>query len=140
MPDRGKKYYRIGEVSKLTGVEPHVLRYWEGEFRQIRPHRVARQRLYRIEDVQLIRRIKGLLYDQGFTIAGARRRLWEERRSGEGETPRQDSRPGYSEAANDLIGEIRQELSAIREMLGPCRRPTITGPEGSDPSEPESTK
>ena len=75
MPGKGKKYYRIGEVSELIGVEPHVLRYWEGEFRQIRTHRVAKQRLYRIEDIDFIRRIKTLLYDQGFTIAGARRHL-----------------------------------------------------------------
>lgn len=70
-----KKYYRIGEVSQLTGVEPHVLRYWETEFRQIRPHRVAKQRLYRQEDLLIIEKIKDLLHHQGMTITGARKAL-----------------------------------------------------------------
>ncbi len=105
MPEPRKKYYRIGEVSKLTGVEPHVLRYWEGEFRQIRPRRVARQRLYRHEDVELIKRIKSMLYDQGLTIAGAKRRLGARR-------PR--APVGSPEA---LLQEIRSELEAILDDL-----------------------
>ncbi|MDD3553794.1 MAG: MerR family transcriptional regulator [Deltaproteobacteria bacterium] len=70
-----KKYYRIGEVSNLTGVEPHVLRYWETEFRQIRPHRVAKQRLYRQEDLLIIEKIKDLLHHQGMTITGAKKAM-----------------------------------------------------------------
>ena len=106
MPGKGKKYYRIGEVSELIGVEPHVLRYWEGEFRQIRTHRVAKQRLYRIEDIDFIRRIKTLLYDEGFTIAGARRQITEEQKMKDagGRTKK-------------LLKEIRHELIAISEMI-----------------------
>lgn len=70
-----KKYYRIGEVSQLIGVEPHVLRYWETEFKQIRPHRVAKQRLYRQEDLLTIEKIKDLLHCQGMTIAGAKKAM-----------------------------------------------------------------
>ncbi len=70
-----KKYYRISEVSRITGVEPHVLRYWEKEFRQIRPRRVKRQRLYTEKDLTVLREIKRLLYDEGFTITGAKKRL-----------------------------------------------------------------
>jgi DNA-binding transcriptional MerR regulator len=108
MPGQGKKYYRIGEVSELIGVEPHVLRYWEGEFRQIRTHRVAKQRLYRIEDIDFIRRIKTLLYDEGFTIAGARRRIAEEQKMKDA-----------GDRTNKLLKEIQHELIAIREMIGP---------------------
>lgn len=110
MPGQGKKYYRIGEVSELIGVEPHVLRYWEGEFRQIRTHRVAKQRLYRIEDIDFIRRIKTLLYDEGFTIAGAGRRIAEEQKMRDA-----------GDRTNKLLKEIRHELIAIREMIGPCK-------------------
>ncbi|MEA1867455.1 MAG: MerR family transcriptional regulator [Thermodesulfobacteriota bacterium] len=108
MPGQGKKYYRIGEVSELIGVEPHVLRYWEGEFRQIRTHRVAKQRLYRIEDIDFIRHIKTLLYDEGFTIAGAGRRIAEEQKM-------KDAK----DRTNKLLKEIRHGLIAIREMIGP---------------------
>ncbi|MBW1931897.1 MAG: MerR family transcriptional regulator [Deltaproteobacteria bacterium] len=100
MPGKGKKYYRIGEVSELIGVEPHVLRYWEGEFRQIR--------LYKIEDIDFIRRIKTLLYDQGFTIAGARRHIAEEQKIKDA-----------GDRNNELLKEIRHELIAIREIVGP---------------------
>ncbi|OPL14400.1 MAG: hypothetical protein AVO38_02170 [delta proteobacterium ML8_D] len=106
MPGKGKKYYRIGEVSELIGVEAHVLRYWEGEFRQIRTHRVAKQRLYRIEDIDFIRHIKTLLYDQGFTIAGAKKRIAEEQKMEKG-----------GDSTDELLREIRHELIAISEMI-----------------------
>lgn len=111
-----KKYYRIGEVSRLTGVEPHILRYWESEL-HIRPQRVARQRLYRDEDIAFIRRIKELLYEQGYTIAGARRIL--EGRS----APRQEKisteYDAHPQNYKELLGLIRTELAAIRDMLKP---------------------
>ncbi len=73
----GRLYFRIGEVAELLGVEAHVLRYWEGEFR-FRPHRSGSgQRLYRQQDIDRFSRIKALLHDEGFTIAGARRALLE---------------------------------------------------------------
>ena len=80
-PDSGsnKNFYRIGEVSRLTDTKPFVLRYWETEFPTLQPVKSAKgQRLYRREDVETVLRIKRLLYDQGFTIAGARRLLREE--------------------------------------------------------------
>jgi DNA-binding transcriptional MerR regulator len=80
MTDRGalppKLYFRIGEVAGLVGVEPHVLRYWEREFRSIRPSKSAKgQRVYSRRDVENLLRVRELLYGQGFTIAGARKRL-----------------------------------------------------------------
>lgn len=76
IPD--KLYYKIGEVAKFTGVKTHVLRYWESEFKAIRPNKSrSNQRLYRKQDVELILHLKDLLYNQGFTIAGARKKLRE---------------------------------------------------------------
>lgn len=73
-----KIYYKIGEVAKFTGIKTHVLRYWETEFNAIRPNKSrSNQRLYRKQDVELILRLKDLLYNQGFTIAGARKKLRE---------------------------------------------------------------
>ena len=116
MENKGKKYYRIGDVSRLTGVDAHVLRYWEGEFRNIRPHRVARQRLYRLEDIELIGRIKELLYEKGYTIAGARKQLSDSHKTG----PVQAEL--FSHGCEGLepeavISEIRRELVLIKEML-----------------------
>src|SRR5437899_11514117 len=74
----GKRYFAIGEVSDLCAVKPHVLRYWEQEFPQLRPvKRRGNRRYYQPDDVQMVRRIRSLLYDQGFTIGGARQRLKE---------------------------------------------------------------
>ena len=71
-----KRYFTIGEVSELCGVKPHVLRYWEQEFSQLKPvKRRGNRRYYQRHDVVLIREIRGLLYEQGFTIGGARQRL-----------------------------------------------------------------
>src|SRR6186713_2087832 len=73
-----KRYFTIGEVSELCGVKPHVLRYWEQEFTQLRPmKRRGNRRYYQHHEVLMIRRIRDLLYDQGFTISGARNRLQE---------------------------------------------------------------
>ncbi len=73
-----KLYFRIGEVATIVGVEPHVLRYWEGEFRSVRPQKSARgQRIYSRRDVETLLKVKELLYAHRFTIAGARRRLRE---------------------------------------------------------------
>lgn len=73
-----KLYYKIGEVAKFTGIKTHVLRYWETEFKAIKPNKSrSNQRLYRKQDVELILHLKDLLYNQGFTIAGARKKLRE---------------------------------------------------------------
>ncbi len=79
-----KDFYRIGEVSRLTNLKPFVLRYWETEFPMLEPVKSASgHRLYRQEDVEMVLRIKRLLYDEGFTIAGARRHLREQNGAGE---------------------------------------------------------
>lgn len=103
-----KLYYRIGEVSDIVGVEPHVLRYWETEFRSIRPQKSRKgQRIYSRKDVDKLLRVKELLYQQGFTIAGARKRL---REGGEEPDPAQDlARKGALELRASLLG-IRQDL------------------------------
>ena len=75
-PIPGKRYFTIGEVSRLCDVKPHVLRYWEQEFTQLKPvKRRGNRRYYQQQDVLTIRQIRSLLYDQGFTIGGARQRL-----------------------------------------------------------------
>lgn len=79
IPD-DKKYFRIGEVSRVIGVQPYVLRYWESEFPQIRPHRAdSNQRTYQKKDLEIIFEIKRLLYEERLTIEGARRKLKQER-------------------------------------------------------------
>ncbi len=120
MPGEEKKYYRIGEVSDLTGVEPHVLRYWEKEFPQIRPRRMARHRLYRLQDIELIKRIRRLLQEEGFTISGARKKLAGKE---EETVPRYAQMEivvpalGTSREAK-LLKEIKKELLAIKRLLG----------------------
>ena len=82
-PIPAKRYFTIGEVSELCGVKPHVLRYWEQEFTQLKPvKRRGNRRYYQHHEVLLVRRIRQLLYDEGFTISGARNRRSEERRGG----------------------------------------------------------
>jgi DNA-binding transcriptional MerR regulator len=75
MAGKKKKYYRIGEVSKIAGIDTHIIRYWENVFPEIKPRRVSGQRLYRAKDLELVLKIKKLLHDDGFTVAGARKRL-----------------------------------------------------------------
>src|SRR5271165_2022214 len=83
-PTIEKDFYRIGEVSRLTALKPFVLRYWETEFPMLEPVKSSSgHRLYRQEDVEMVLRIKRLLYDEGFTIAGARRHLREQNGAGE---------------------------------------------------------
>src|SRR6202012_1415153 len=87
IPD--KLYFRIGEVSELLGVEPYVLRYWETEFNALSPKKSGTgHRLYRRKDVELLLRIKHLLYEKKFTIEGARQHLHEESRSPKSRTPK----------------------------------------------------
>jgi transcriptional regulator, MerR family len=102
----GKRYFAIGEVALLCAVKPHVLRYWEQEFPQLRPaKRRGNRRYYQREDVELVRRIRELLYEQGFTITGARQQLRESI---------VDEQP----AANDAAApDLRASLRAIRTDL-----------------------
>ncbi|MDA8161710.1 MAG: MerR family transcriptional regulator [Desulfobacteraceae bacterium] len=122
MENKEKRYYRIGEVSRLTGVDQHVLRYWEGEFREIRPRRVAKQRLYRAEDIKIIERIKDLLYKDGFTIAGAKKRLMEDRNpvvSVQAELFPDTCCKAEPEA---ILEDIRRGLVSIKKMLEGAER------------------
>ena len=111
-------FYRIGEVSRMTGLRPHVLRYWESEFRVIKPHKAGSlQRLYRKKDLSLILKIKKLLYEEGFTIAGAKKKIRDiEREEGRKSRVRLvEKRPDGEE--RKLLFAIREELKGIREML-----------------------
>jgi DNA-binding transcriptional MerR regulator len=78
-----KLFYTIAEVSKVTGIKPYILRYWESEFTQLKPEREKGRRRYRNEDIQTVMCIKKLLYKEGYTISGARSKLREERKSGD---------------------------------------------------------
>src|SRR6201991_3817610 len=139
-----KRYFTIGEVSDLCGVKPHVLRYWEQEFTQLRPmKRRGNRRYYQHHEVLMIRRIRDLLYDQGFTISGARNKLQEivqterDRRKA-GEVPLegmeaieidqeefdaavQDEADGPDGAGRSMDASqlmyLRRELAEIRELL-----------------------
>jgi len=111
-PIPAKRYFTIGEVSELCGVKPHVLRYWEQEFTQLKPvKRRGNRRYYQHHEVLLIRRIRDLLYEQGFTISGARNSL-DEGVSGNGRAPAR-AEPGML----DMAG-IRSEIRSIIDGLG----------------------
>jgi len=110
-----KRYYRIGEVSRITGVKPYVLRYWESEFRFMSPQKSrSQQRLYRRRDIDLILLVKKLLYEQRFTIAGARKKL---REMGVGRALDTGSLAVETDHRS-RYRHIRDELRAIRGMLG----------------------
>jgi DNA-binding transcriptional MerR regulator len=120
-PIPAKRYFTIGEVSDLCAVKPHVLRYWEQEFTQLKPvKRRGNRRYYQHHEVLLIRRIRDLLYEQGFTINGARHRL-ETEAVGDGDpAPRSRmSRPAPNPMASLSPAEIRQVIEEIRQILGP---------------------
>lgn len=105
-PIPGKRYFTIGEVSELCAVKPHVLRYWEQEFPQLKPvKRRGNRRYYQRHDVIMIRQIRNLLYQQGFTIGGARQRL-----SSDGD--REDR-----SRSQQLIKEVLGELEEVRRIL-----------------------
>ncbi len=113
-----KPYFRIGEVSHLVGVEPHVLRYWEREFRSIRPTKSAKgQRVYSQRDVEKLLRVRELLYTQGFTIAGAKKQL--------------------QDATRALIheGPVREREAAQSPALarGPAKVPALESPSPATP-------
>ena len=139
-PIPAKRYFTIGEVGDLCGVKPHVLRYWEQEFTQLRPmKRRGNRRYYQHHEVLMIRRIRELLYDQGFTISGARNKMQEilqterdKKRNGEvllegvevievGDSNlddfHSDESAGLFEGASDGLMFVRRELFEIRDLL-----------------------
>ncbi len=116
IPD--KLYFRIGEVSRLVGVQPYVLRYWETEFPALAPKKSGTgHRLYRRREVELLLEIKRLLYDKGYTIAGARRQLKSLRKSGRRERRDKGKQGDLFLAPPCELGEIRKELAALVELL-----------------------
>src|SRR5246500_1747630 len=121
-PIPAKRYFTIGEVSDLCAVKPHVLRYWEQEFTQLKPvKRRGNRRYYQHHEVLLIRRIRDLLYEQGFTINGARHRL-ETETSEPRATAARPSTAAVTTASLPITpiepSALRQELEEIRQLLG----------------------
>ena len=118
-----KLYYRIGEVSEIVGVEPHVLRYWETEFRSIRPQKSRKgQRIYSRRDVDRLLKVKDLLYSHGFTIAGARKRLREgaaepEVAAAQPATVAVAAAPRPGEHLRAALGEIRRDIVGLLAEL-----------------------
>jgi len=129
IPD--KLYYKIGEVAKFTGIKTHVLRYWETEFSAIRPNKSrSNQRLYRKQDVELILHLKDLLYNQGFTIAGARKKLREKPAKTPAKTDAGTAAKSSAPSAADqlalplaasydpkILKEIRQDILRLKKSL-----------------------
>jgi DNA-binding transcriptional MerR regulator len=111
-------YYRIGEVSRITGLKPHVLRYWESEFKVIKPHKGGSlQRLYRRKDLDLILKIKKLLYEEGFTIAGAKKKIRDLERL-ENKQLKLKLVENKSDGKDDeLLASVKEELKGIKRML-----------------------
>ena len=106
-PIPGKRYFTIGEVSSLCDVKPHVLRYWEQEFPQLNPvKRRGNRRYYQRQDVLTIRQIRALLYEQGFTIGGARQRL-------EGDDAKEDVTQSR-QLIRQMISELEDVLAALK--------------------------
>jgi DNA-binding transcriptional MerR regulator len=118
-PIPAKRYFTIGEVSELCGVKPHVLRYWEQEFTQLKPvKRRGNRRYYQHHEVLLIRRIRELLYEEGFTISGARNRLDNARLDNEEKS--EPSAPREARAAHGPgvdVAAIKRELRAVLDQL-----------------------
>src|SRR5580693_6381167 len=114
-PLPSKLYFRIGEVAGLVGVEPHVLRYWEREFRSIRPSKSAKgQRVYSRRDVENLLRVRDLLYGQGFTIAGAKKRLRERGQDHEEAFEQAADVKPQVEAQTDPLVHVRPAVEAPR--------------------------
>lgn len=114
-PIPAKRYFTIGEVSELCGVKPHVLRYWEQEFTQLKPvKRRGNRRYYQHHEVLLIRRIRELLYEEGFTISGARNRLDSSLGNDERES---NGRAARASAGGNDLATIKRELRAVLESL-----------------------
>lgn len=114
VPIPDKLFFRIGEVAELTGVPPYVLRYWESEFKLLRPRKNhAGQRVYRRPDIELVLRIKRLLYDDRLTLEGAKKRLLQESRT----RVQQLELPGPDAQTREVLRGIRVHLERMRKIL-----------------------
>jgi len=117
LPD--KLYFKIGEVSALTGVEPYILRYWESEFKLIKPYRTkTNQRLYRKKDVEAIIKIKNMLYEQKFTIAGAKKKIKE---SPEQQASQSQLSLGFIHS--DYIDALKSTRDALQNIVDVLDKP-----------------
>lgn len=116
-----KLYFRIGEVARIVGVKPYVLRYWESEFAVLRPEKTASgHRLYRRRDVEILLDIKRLLYDEKFTISGAKKRLREVGKEGEAPLPAESAEQNQAvetDRQRDVLVSIRKDLLDLYKML-----------------------
>ncbi len=121
-PIPAKRYFTIGEVSDLCGVKPHVLRYWEQEFTQLKPvKRRGNRRYYQHHEVLLIRKIRELLYEQGFTISGARNRLGGlDDHTGNTSTqtmPESNDKPNSQSITSDSLMSIKHQIQEVIQLL-----------------------
>src|ERR1051326_3307480 len=113
-----KRLYKIGEVCRIADVQPYVLRYWETEFAALAPNKSGGgQRLYTQREIDVILRIKQLLYSEGFTIAGAKKKLESELDSVSAPPPAQVPRSARDDRARELLGDVKRELTAILDLL-----------------------
>src|SRR4030043_831018 len=111
-------YYRIGEVSRITGLKAHVLRYWESEFKVIKPHKGGSfQRFYRRKDLDLILKIKKLLYEEGFTIAGAKKKIRDVERLENKQLKLKLVENKSNGKDHELLASVKEELKGIKRML-----------------------
>jgi DNA-binding transcriptional MerR regulator len=111
-PFPDKLFYKIGEVSRIAGVEPYVLRYWESEFSFLRPRKnKSGQRVYTRKDLDLVLRIKKLLYEDRYTIEGVRKKF------GENEPPRQIQNPIVQSSSKEVLEKIKKRLSDILSRI-----------------------
>jgi DNA-binding transcriptional MerR regulator len=114
-----KLFFKIGEVCEITDTQPYVLRYWESEFPMLAPAKNSSgQRIYRRRDIETVLRIKQLLYDEGFTIVGAKKRI-ESEAGGKSSTPQsQAAQPEDDDRLRQVLREVRDELRQILTVLG----------------------
>jgi DNA-binding transcriptional MerR regulator len=126
IPD--KLYFRIGEVARLCGVETYVLRFWETEFPQMRPNKSGTgQRLYRKRDVELALRVKRLLHDDGYTIAGARQVFAQEARELRSKSPQLPLIEGGASATR-VKAKLQKVRTELRDLLGTLSAPPVRKP------------
>jgi len=116
LPD--KLYFKIGEVSTLTGIEPYILRYWESEFKLIKPYRTkTNQRLYRKKDLEAIFKIKKMLYEQKFTIAGAKKKLKESPEQ------TQQNQPALGLINPEYVDALKTTRNALKDIISQLEKP-----------------
>ena len=118
MPIPDKLYFKIGEVSKILGVKPYVLRYWETEFKEVVPFKSrSNQRLYKKRDVELLVRIKSLLYEEGFTIEGARKKVKDFLKTEKEDQKKSQLELGLSQSPRKVLLKLKQDLLGLLSDL-----------------------